>query len=353
MIKLSPILRELERRSLPFFIIHTNQHYSQDMDAVFFEELGLPKPLYNLEVGSGSHGEQTGKMIMALDSILQRERPDHLYVQGDTNSVIAGALAAAKVLSTKISHVEAGLRSYDRTMPEEVNRIIADHISDYLFVPTNTEADILRKEGIPDEKISIVGNTIVDAVLQNIEIANANGNALSQHGVEPQSYHLLTLHRPSNVEDPVVLQEVLDTIHELGKEKEVTTLFPCHPRTRARIQENGISLGNTIRISEPIGYSAMLQLMQNAQLILTDSGGIQEEACILKVPCVTLRFNTERPDTISVGGNVLAGNKRDSVLEAARTMLAKNVTWYNPYGDGNTAQRIVDIILRSEKSSKS
>lgn len=346
-IKMSPVIREMIRRSLDYFIIHTNQHYSEKMDSLFFKELGLPKPKYNLDIGSGSHGEQTGRMIIAIEKILMREKPDHLYVEGDTNTVVAGAMAAAKELSIKVTHVEAGLRSYDRTMPEEINRVIADHIADFLFAPTSVEKSLLLKEGVPRSRIFVVGNTIVDAVQQNSALASKRRGVLNAYHLKRRQYSVLTLHRPSNVDNPATLKELLHAIDSVNKEHGMTTLFPCHPRTKKQIHTFRVPIGRTIRIIEPTGYLDMLQLLQQAKLILTDSGGIQEEACILRIPCVTLRDNTERPETIRVGGNILAGNKKRTITKAVRLMLNKKVRWKNPFGNGHTASAILDVTSRS------
>lgn len=352
-IKLSPVIRELAKRSVDHFIIHTNQHYSKQMDMIFFKELKLKQPKYNLDVGSGTHGEQTGKMIIGIEKILKKERPDHIIVQGDTNTVIAGAMAAAKELSIKISHVEAGLRSYDRTMPEEINRIIADHISDYLFAPTKTEQAILIQEGIPRDNIHVVGNTIVDAVMQNIDIANTQKSVLKEFQLKKNNYFLLTLHRPSNVDNSRTLKNIFESINTLSKEYNTKTIFPCHPRTLKQIKKFKISIGAHIKYVEPLGYLKMLKLLQNARLVFTDSGGIQEEACILRTPCVTLRYNTERPDTLEVGGNILAGNEKKQINKATQEILSRQINWYNPFGDGTSGKKIIKILINQALAKKS
>lgn len=344
-IKLSPLFRVAQARGLDYCIIHTNQHYSEEMDALFFRELNLQPPEYNLHIGSGPHGQQTGKMIIEIEKILLAVKPKHLIVQGDTNSVVAGALGAAKELSINISHVEAGLRSYDRTMPEEINRVIADHISDFLFVPTETEQQIVLREGIPMEKVHIVGNTIVDAVVQNIKLAKILSGIEQKYGVQPYNYFLLTLHRPSNVDTKETFQVLIDGLVAVGKKYHTPILFPCHPRTMKSIEEfNMVIDPSVITIIPPIGYLEMLYLMDAAKLIFTDSGGIQEEACILKTKCITLRHNTERPSTLEVGGNILAGNTYDKILSATHAMQQRQVEWSNPFGDGNTAVKIMDIL---------
>lgn len=352
-IKLSPIVRELVKKSIDHFIIHTNQHYSKQMDMVFFKELKLKQPKYNLGIGSGTHGEQTGKMIIGIEKILKKEHPDHIIVQGDTNTVIAGAMAAAKELSIKISHVEAGLRSYDRTMPEEINRIIADHISDYLFTPTKTEQTILIQEGISKDNIHVIGNTIVDAVNQNIDLVNKKKSGLKKFQLKKNNYFLLTLHRPSNVDNSKTLKNIFESINALSKKYNTQTIFPCHPRTLKQIKKFKISIGAHIKYVEPLGYLEMLKLLQNARLVFTDSGGIQEEACVLRIPCVTLRYNTERPDTIKVGGNILAGNQKEQINKATHKILNKTINWYNPFGDGTSGKKIIEILTNQAPAKKS
>jgi len=353
-IKLSSIIRELDRRAVDYFIVHTNQHYNKEMDEIFFEELNLKPPKFNLNIGSGSHGEQTGRMMIAIEQILKQELPSCILVQGDTNTVMAGAMAAAKELEIKVGHVEAGLRSYDRSMPEEINRVIADHISDYLFVPTKTEQAILIQEGIVRNQIYIVGNTIVDAVYQNIEIAKSKTNVLKNYNLEDHHYFILTLHRPANVDNKDNLKGIMDVINELGNEMNVPIIFPCHPRTKNRLKEFGLNLGNKIRLIEPVGYLEMLQLLEHAKLIFTDSGGLQEEACILKIPCITLRNNTERPDTVDIGGNILAGCEPNRIRSSTKEILDRKINWYNPFGDGTSGKKIIEILIKqtAEKNKK-
>jgi len=340
-IKMSPIIRECEARNLDYFILHSGQHYSYDMDRAFFEDLELPEPRYNLDVGSGTHAGQTAKILTGIEDVLVKEEPDIVLVQGDTNTVMAGALAAAK-LHIRVGHVEAGLRSFDRTMPEEVNRVIADHISDYLFAPTETARRYLQNEGIDENKISVTGNTIVDAVFQNREIAKKRVNILDTLGLEPREYFLVTSHRQENVDNPETLRSIIAGLEAIHREYSLPVIFPMHPRTRKMIEQFGISLDG-ISVMSPVGFLEFLQLESNARLVLTDSGGVQEETCILGVPCVTLRKNTERPETIEVGGNVLAGTETDEILAAAREMLSRPGGWENPYGDGMAGRMIVTI----------
>jgi len=340
-IKMSPIIRECERQNINYFILHTGQHYSYEMDRTFFEELGLPEPTYNLDVGSGTHAEQTGKILAGVEKALMREKPDVVLVQGDTNTVLAGALAAAK-LHIKVGHVEAGLRSLDRRMPEEINRVMTDHISDYLFAPTGEARQNLMREGIDEKKIFITGNTIVDAVYQNLEISRRKGNVLKEFGLKPKDYFLVTSHRAENVDSKERLKEILKGLNLIQKEFSLPVIFPAHPRTVKRIDEFGLSLSN-IRKTEPLGFMDFLQLEANAKLVLTDSGGVQEETCILGVPCVTLRNNTERPETLEVGSNILVGTDSNRMLMATHEMMARNTGWANPFGDANAGKQIVEL----------
>ena len=299
---MAPVIRECQRRGLDYSIIHTGQHYSYQMDRIFFEQLELPQPDHNLDVGSGNHGEQTGRIMADLEAVLMAERPDVVLVQGDTNTVMAGALAATK-LHIKVGHVEAGLRSYDRSMPEEINRVVADHVSDYCFAPTEISKANLLKEGIAEEKIHVTGNTIVDSVYQNLEIAMRKVNILADLDLEPKGYFLVTSHRQENVDSKERLGEIIRGLKMVKSEFGLPVVFPVHPRTRKMVESFGFELDG-IRAIEPLGFLEFLQLEAGARLALTDSGGVQEEACILGVPCVTLRDNTERPETVDVGANM-------------------------------------------------
>jgi len=341
-IKMSPVIRELEKKQENYFILHTGQHYSYNLDRVFFEQLKLPQAKHNLEVGSGSHAQQTAKILIGVEEVLQDDTPDVILVEGDTNSVFAGALAATK-LHIKVGHVEAGLRSYDRNMPEEINRILTDHCSDYLFAPTEKAKTILLGEGISENKIFVTGNTIVDAVYQNLEIAKAQGNTLSSLNLAPAKYFLVTLHRQENVDDPRRFASILKGLDKVAAEFRIPTVYPVHPHSLRRMKEFGLKPEN-ITLIEPISFLDFLQLESNARLIFTDSGGVQEEACILGVPCVTLRDNTERPETLEVGSNILAGALPDKILSCAGLMLNKENKWSNPFGDGRAGQRIEKTI---------
>jgi UDP-N-acetylglucosamine 2-epimerase (non-hydrolysing) len=364
-IKLSPIIRELEKlnnncndinnidNNIDYFIIHTNQHYSENMDRIFFEELNLPSPNYNLNVGSGTHGKQTAKMLEGIEEILINERPDIVIVQGDTNTVLAGAIAASK-LKIKIAHVEAGLRSYDRNMPEEINRVLTDYVSDYLFAPTEIARRNLLREGIPKNNIFVVGNTIVDATLQNIKIANNNKDIKDfvRKLSNGDDYFLITIHRAENTDNKDKLENIVESIIKIANYYDTSIIFPIHPRTENKLKEyglyNNLKNNKNIKIIEPVGYLEFLMLEKNAKLILTDSGGVQEEACILKVPCITLRNNTERPETVNVGANMLVGNSKEKLINAIETMLKKDKNWENPFGNGKSGKTIVDILVNRE-----
>ena len=334
------MIRSLERKGLDYFIIHSGQHYSYNMDRVFFEQLVLPPPKYNLGVGSGSHGETTGKMLSEIERVLMNEKPDIIIVEGDTNTVLAGALAATKLM-IKVAHVEAGLRSYDRGMPEEINRVLTDHISDYLFAPTQETKRILLGEGIKNENIFVTGNTIVDAVLQNLKLSE--NMDISFECRSNAAYFLATVHRQENVDQQNRLEKIMQGLGNVAKEFSTQIIFPIHPRTRKRIITYGIPVEPLITLVDPLDYLTFLKLMKNSSMIFTDSGGVQEEACILRIPCVTLRDNTDRPETITVGANILAGVEPHSILQRAREMESKR-DWMNPLGDGNAAEKIVDVL---------
>ncbi|HOB18705.1 MAG TPA: UDP-N-acetylglucosamine 2-epimerase (non-hydrolyzing) [Candidatus Methanoculleus thermohydrogenotrophicum] len=340
-IKMSPVIRECERRGLDYFILHTGQHYSYEMDRLFFEELELPDPDYNLDVGSGTHAGQTAKIMTGVEDVLAKESPDIVLVQGDTNTVMAGALAASK-LHMRVGHVEAGLRSFNRQMPEEINRVVTDHISDYLFAPTENARKNLLAEGIADKKICVTGNTIVDAVYQNLDIAKKKGNVLKDLDLEPREYFLVTAHRQENVDNRARLKEIMKGLHEVQKEFSLPVVFPVHPRTEKRINELGVGVDG-LNLTKPFGFLEFLQLESQAKLVLTDSGGVQEETCVLGVPCATMRYDTERPETLDVGSNILVGADAERILEGVRLATARTRTWENPYGDGIAGKMIVMV----------
>ncbi|WP_406656884.1 UDP-N-acetylglucosamine 2-epimerase (non-hydrolyzing) [Methanolobus sp. ZRKC2] len=342
-IKMSPLIRECEKLGIDYYILHTGQHYSFEMDKVFFDDLKLPVPKYNLDVGSGLHGEQTAKMISGIEEILIHDTPDVVLVQGDTNTVLAGALAASK-MHIKVGHVEAGLRSFDRNMPEEINRVIADHISDYLFAPTENSKKYLLDEGIPGKKIFVTGNTVVDAVYQNLEISKQTRKTLSSLNLKNGEYFLTTVHRAENTDKKERLSSILKGFEQIYQAFKLPIIFPAHPRTVKMTNEFGLEIPEGTKVIDPVGYLDFLQLEGSAKLILTDSGGLQEEGCILGVPCITLRDNTERPETVDVGANTIAG-VNGNIAQLAKKMTASGVKWDNPYGNGNTAALTINKIL--------
>jgi UDP-N-acetylglucosamine 2-epimerase (non-hydrolysing) len=348
-IKMSPIIRECAARKLDYLLIHTNQHYSYTMDRIFFEELNLPEPNLNLEIGSGTHGAQTGKMLAKLETAFFSENPDIVLAEGDTNTVLAAAISASK-LGIFVGHVEAGLRSYDRDMPEEINRILADHISDYLFAPTDLSKNNLVGEGIPESKIHVVGNTVVDATLYNFKIAEAKTGIMKKLQIKEKGYFLLTLHRQENVDDRLRLEKIVDSLEAICKKYQIPIIYPIHPRSEKMLRKFGLydRLKNNPKmyLIEPVGYLDFLVLEKNAGLVLTDSGGVQEETCILDVPCVTLRYNTERPETVDIGKNMIVGVERKRVLDGIEEMLERELDPGNPFGDGTSGSKIIEILLR-------
>ncbi|MFH1007417.1 MAG: UDP-N-acetylglucosamine 2-epimerase (non-hydrolyzing) [Candidatus Latescibacterota bacterium] len=326
-------LREVEQEVL----LHTGQHYDERMSAVFFEELGIPKPDYNLEVGSGSHGKQTGDMLVGIEEVLLGERPDMVLVYGDTNSTLAGALAAAK-LNIPVTHVEAGLRSFNRAMPEEINRVATDRISDLLCCPSELAVGNLKAEGIVRGVVN-TGDVMYDALLANAKIAERNSTVLSELALTPGSYYLATVHRPRNTDTPARLKSILAAFEAL----EAPVLFPVHPRTRKKIAELDLSLTN-IRMMEPASYLDMLTLLTHARKLLTDSGGMQKEAYFLRVPCVTMREETEWTETVEEGWNRLVGADRLLIVEAA-SQENRPKTRGNAYGDGRAHLKVVAAIV--------
>ncbi len=349
-IKMSPLIDEVENRGIDYFLVHTGQHYDHEMSQQFFLDLELKEPHYNIGVGSNSHGKQTATMLEGIEDVLISEKPDIVLVQGDTNAVLAGALAAAK-LHIPVGHVEAGLRSYDKTMPEEINRLVADVCTRLFFVPTEETAVNLLLEGASPEDIFITGNTVVDACYRNLKIAEKSSNIISKLGVEGDILSL-TLHRAENVDDKERLENI---VKALLKIKNVTIVFPVHPRTVKTLKEFGMYVklerAPHIKMIKPIGYLDFLILQSHSKLMITDSGGIQEEAITLNVPCLTLRYNTERPETVNAGGNVLVGASTEKITRNVSEILNDNTVYSrmkeapNPYGDGTSSKKIIDIIL--------
>lgn len=353
-IKMAPVIDEINRRSHELLLIHTGQHYDKEMSDNFFLDLELPKPNYNIHVGSGSHGKQTALMMDGIEDVLISEKPDIVLVQGDTNAVLAGALVAQK-LHIPVGHVEAGLRSFDVSMPEEINRMGADCCSHLYFVPTEESAINLALEGYLPKDIFITGNSVVDTCFRNLKIAENSSTIIDDLNLDNLNNIItFTMHRAENVDDKQRLQSIIGALMEL---KDFNIIFPIHPRTKKTLENFGLykkfeSLPH-IHITKPIGYLDFLVLISKSIIILTDSGGLQEEAITLNVPALTLRYNTERPETVTAGGNILVGSDKDYILETANKIL-NNEEFYNnmknaknPYGDGNSAVQILDIIEQS------
>ncbi len=336
-IKLLPVSCAL-RQQHKEIIVHTGQHYDYNMSARFFDELAIPTPDHHLGIGSGSHGVQTGRMLEAVEQVLMQERPDWVIVYGDTNSTLAGALAATK-LHMRLAHVEAGLRSFNRTMPEEINRVVVDHLSDRLFCPTETARRHVNNEGIT-EGVEVVGDVMYDLLLQVLPKLHTRAQTLlpALH-VAPNEYMLVTVHRAANTDDPEAMRGIADALKQL----EMPILFPIHPRTRACLERYDIIWNKHILLIEPVGYIDMLALEQSAYRILTDSGGVQKEAFLLRVPCVTLREETEWTETVETGWNVLVGCCPQAIIEAVGRSNPEPPQQH-PFGDGNAAARIAQTF---------
>lgn len=346
-IKMSPLVKELDRRDIPNLLIHAGQHYSQNLDDTFFEDLNLRTPDYHLEQTKECefHGEQTAEMLQGIEQVLIAEKPKVVLVCGDANYNLAGALAARK-LQIVVGHVEAGLRSEDWSMPEEHNRIIIDHISEHLFAPTDEARQNAIRDNVKGE-IHVTGNTVVDAVYENKDIAADSSDILDTLKIEPKGYFLVTAHREENVDNVDNLSSIINILKEVDTEYDEEIIFSIHPRTVKMLErfdlKHEINSIDSLNIIDPVGYFDFLQLESNAFMILTDSGGIQEEACILQIPCVTMRANTERPETVSVGANIVAGVEQESVMQAIETMKTTTKEWENPFGDGDAAKRIINV----------
>ncbi len=372
--KIAPILRQMRKYAAAFqpILIHTGQHYDYEMSKVFFKDLELPEPDIYLGVGSGTHAEQTGKVMIEFEKVLIREKPDLVVVVGDVNSTLAAALSAVK-LHIPVAHVEAGLRSGDRGMPEEINRVLTDAMADYLFTPSCDAHENLRREGIPKERIFFVGNVMVDTLLYSKEKARKSdilarlGLTTNKGVLRAADYALLTLHRPNNVDNKKNLKRILDALWEI--QKRIKIVFPIHPRTRRRLREFGLQSflsnsgqwkptiqsinweTNSVIITPPLAYLDFLKLEMKARFIMTDSGGIQEEATILGVPCLTLRETTERPVTVTQGTNVVVGNDGNNIVkEALKILESKRKRGKHPqFWDGRAAERIVEILREQSK----
>lgn len=342
-IKVAPVVRASVDNHVANRMVHTGQHYTYELDSLIFEDLSLPVPEYNLKIGSGSHAEETARALVRLEAFFREHSPRLVLVQGDTNSALAGALAASK-LHIPVGHIEAGLRSFDREMPEEKNRVLIDHISDILFAPTTVSAENLVREGIPESRTFITGNTIVDAVNLGLHILEAKSKDMTHESVADDGFFLMTLHREENVDSEERLRKILKGISLASSKLGKTVVFPAHPRTVKRIKQYGIPVPDSVHLTRPNGYLDFLRLERDADLILTDSGGVQEEACILGVPCVTLRTSTERPETVKIGANYLSGTEPGEIGDATEIMTKATRGWKNPFGDGKAGVRIVDLV---------
>lgn len=350
--KIAPLMEAFgAAEGIESILVHTGQHYDRKMSELFFDQLGIPKPNVNLGVGSASHAVQTAAIMQAFEPIVIEQKPDLVLVVGDVNSTIACGMVAVK-LGVRLAHVEAGLRSGDRTMPEEINRVLTDSISDLLFCTEKSGVENLRGEGVAEEKIFMVGNVMIDTLLKNREKAQASA-VLDELGLASGEYAALTLHRPGNVDDPKIMGSILDAIEVI--QRDMPVIFPIHPRTRKNLADSSLSARVEemvgLRLIDPLGYLDFLKLMSSSAVVLTDSGGIQEETTILKVPCLTLRENTERPITAEVGTNTIVGTDTKKILAAYHTAMSGkgNQAQTPELWDGQAAQRITQILLEKIK----
>jgi len=348
--KAAPIYAEMIRRpaELSAKIVHTGQHYDQEMSSVFFDDLGLPKPDFHLGVGSASHTVQTANIMLAFEPIVLEEKPDWVIVVGDVNSTVACALVCAK-LGVRVAHVEAGLRSGDRTMPEEINRIVTDSIADLLLTPSQDADENLIREGIPREKIRFVGNVMIDSLLQNLKRSEAS-RARESLDLTEKKYAVATMHRPSNVDSKETLEPLIDALIEIGKR--IPVVFPMHPRTRGRIDEFALGeriAGSGLELTEPLGYIDFLRLYSGAKFVITDSGGLQEETTALGIPCMTIRETTERPITVELGTNRVVGTNSEKLKQHAFALIQNASQTADaripPLWDGKTAERICNALI--------
>ena len=344
--KIAPISAELKKRNINQILLHTGQHYDDNMSKVFFEDLGMPQPDIYLGIGSGSHAYQTAKVMVEFEKVCRERKPSMVVVVGDVNSTVACSMVCAKE-RIPCAHVEAGLRSFDRDMPEEINRLVTDAIADYLLTPSPDGDDNLRNEGVSEERIVRVGNVMIDSLLNNINKSKSS-QIHQELGISGERYAVLTLHRPSNVDDKSAFIRIIDALEEIGER--ITIVFPLHPRTKNRAEEFGLTerierIPNIV-MTGPAGYLDFIALMAGARLILTDSGGLQEESTALGIPCLTLRENTERPVTVTEGTNTIVGNDTQVIIKAAMDVLdtGGKSGRVPDLWDGNTAQRIANLI---------
>jgi UDP-N-acetylglucosamine 2-epimerase (non-hydrolysing) len=343
-IKLSPVIRALNHACIDHYVVHTGQHYDYRMDGIFFEELDLERPAFNLAVGSGPQGKQTGRIMSGVEKILQSEDTSAVLVQGDTNTTLGGALAAAKI-GVPLGHIEAGMRSFDRSMPEEINRVAVDHISDMCFTPSVLNMSYLQKEGIPAERIFLTGNTLADALKFNIPIARRRRTA-ARLGFAAHSYILTTLHRAALVDDRRQITDAIEGLKLVSDTTGLPVVFPCHPRTLESLRRFGLikKARDAAHLIEPLGYMDFLSLARDSRLIITDSGGIQEEAFYLGIPCVTARDSTEWTETVESGHNILAGTSPQGILGAVKAMLATKFRTPEASHVDSASQKIIHVL---------
>jgi len=338
-IKCAPLSRAIQKEHKEI-LVHTGQHYDPEMSEIFFKELQIPEPDYNLGIGSGSHGEQTGKMLVEIENLLRKEKPDLVLVYGDTNSTLAGALAASK-MHIIVAHVEAGLRSFDRTMPEEINRVLTDHVSDLLFCPTETAVLNLEKEGITTGVYN-VGDVMLDALKYNLKVAEEKSTILEDMELGPKEYMVATVHRASNTDSFKNLSSIVNAFCDA----DISIVFPVHPRTEKYLKQYGLldKLSQKVKVIPPIGYLEMLNLMAHARKVLTDSGGVQKEAYMLRVPCITMRENTEWVETVEDGGNVLVGAEYEKIRDAILNFEGAKERG-NVFGNGDACENILKVLM--------
>ncbi len=356
-IKICPLIRYCEENNIDHFLVHSGQHYSYNMDKLFFEELNIKQAKYYLKIKSSApfrQGEHTGKMMIKIEDIFLEESPDVIFAHGDTNTALATALTASKITTTKsytgreikIAHIESGLRSYDRSMPEEINRQIIDHLSDFLFPPTENAKQNLIKEGLDHDNILVSGNTIVDSVFQNIKISEEKCNILKELDLKKDEYFLVTAHRQESVDVEERLRNIINALKIVQEKYGLKMIYPIHPRTKKMLEKFKIEVPETITIIDPVGFLEFLQLEKNSRLTLSDSGGVQEESCIFDVPCVTLRNNTERPEAVEVGANIIAGYDPEKIIDAVSKLMESDRKWENPFGDGKSAEKIIQYLSK-------
>lgn len=345
-INYQPIVRELEKRNCDFVIVHSGQHYSYFFDGLFFNQLDFPKPNYHLKVGSGTQAQQLGKLVQRFEKVLLKEKPDLVFSFSDANPALSGIVASK--MGIKVAHLEAGMRSYDWRMPEEKNRRLLDSISDYLFTPTLETRQNLLNEGIPSHRIFRVGK-LINEVLENFKKIIEQNDILEKLEISKKNYFLVTAHRPENVGIKRPLKNIFEALGEIYKRYGKKIIFPIHPRTRSSIKKFGLKISKGIELVEPLGFLEFSKLEKNSFCCVTDSGTVQEDSCIFKVPCVTIRISTERTETVKVGSNIVAGLNKNHILSAVDKMVNKKTNWKNPYGKPEASKKIVKILEAHKK----